>query len=62
MNTELLVAVTVLTGLMRVPYILDRLAVRGLAAHAAGVPWLRTLAFAAGFAAQAAIAPQLLFH
>ena len=130
MNTELayLVAVTVLTGLMWIPYILDRIAVRGLvdsvgypenpkpqspwarrmkAAHAnavenlvifaalvlvahaagvsnnvtatacivyfwarvvhfiaytAGVPWVRTLAFAAGFVAQAAIAWQLLFH
>ena len=128
MNTELmcLVAVSALTGLMWIPYILDRIAVWGLAdtvgypesprmqspwarrmkaahanavenlvvfaalvlaAHAAGVsngvtttacivyfwarvvhfvaytaalPWVRTLAFAAGFFAQAAIAWQLL--
>ena len=128
MTSELmyLVAVTAFTGLMWIPYILDRIAVWGLAdtvgypesprlqspwarrmksahanavenlvvfaalvlaAHAAGVsngvtvgacaayfwarvvhffaytaglPWVRTLAFAAGFAAQAAIAWQLL--
>ena len=128
MNTELmyLVAVTAFTGLMWIPYILDRIAVWGLsdavgypdapkpqsawakrmkaahanavenlvvfaalvlAAHAAGVsnnvtvtacmvyfwarvvhflaytaavPWVRTLGFAAGFFAQAAIAWQLL--
>jgi uncharacterized MAPEG superfamily protein len=123
-----LVAVTALTGLMWIPYILDRIAVWGLAdtvgypesprmqspwarrmkaahanavenlvvfaalvlaAHAAGVsnsvtatacvvyfwarvvhffaytaalPWVRTLAFAAGFFAQAAIAWQLLLR
>jgi uncharacterized MAPEG superfamily protein len=128
MNTELmyLVAVTAFTGLMWVPYILDRTAVWGLAdtvgypetpkpqspwarrmksahanavenlvvfaalvlaAHAAGIsnnatmlacavyfwarivhffaytaamPWVRTLAFAAGFFAQAVLAWQLL--
>jgi uncharacterized MAPEG superfamily protein len=128
MNVELayLFWATVLTGLLWVPYILDRLAVRGIAdavgypenprpqspwaqrlmkahanavenlvvfaalvlvAHAAGVsnsvtvtacavyfwarvahpvaytfaiPWLRTLAFAVGFFAQAAIAWQIL--
>ncbi|TMH54303.1 MAG: MAPEG family protein [Betaproteobacteria bacterium] len=128
MTTELmyLVAVTALTGVMWIPYILDRIAVWGLAdavgypdspkpqspwarrmksahvnaaenlvvfaalvlaAHAAGVsnnatvsacavyfwarvvhfvaytaalPWVRTLAFAAGFVAQAVLAWQLL--
>lgn len=128
MNTELsyLVYVTALTGVLWVPYILDRIAVRGLndavgypenpkpqspwarrlmkahlnavenlvvfaalilAAHAAGVsngvtagaavvyfwarvvhvlayafavPWVRTLAFAVGFFAQAALAWQIL--
>jgi uncharacterized MAPEG superfamily protein len=128
MTTELmyLVAVTAFTGLMWIPYILDRIAVWGLAdtvgypesprlqspwarrmkaahvnavenlvvfatlvlaahaadvsngvtvgacvayfwarvvhffAYAAALPWVRTLAFVAGFAAQAAIAWQLL--
>jgi uncharacterized MAPEG superfamily protein len=128
MTTEFcyLVLVTVLTGLLYVPYVLDRIAVRGvidtvgypeqpkpqsawavrlqkahgnavenlvvfatlvLTAHAAGVsggatefaaqlyfwarlvhavaytlawPWVRTLAFAAGFAAQAIVAWSLL--
>lgn len=130
MKTELfyLALVTAFTGLLWVPYILNRLAVRGLMdavgypenpkpqpawaqrlmkahanavenlvvfaplvllAHAAGlsnsaiataavvyfwarvvhavsyalaIPWVRTLAFAAGFVAQATIAWQLLMH
>ena len=130
MNTELvyLVAITALTGVMWIPYILDRLAVWGLAdtvgypdnpkpqspwarrmrsahanavenlvvfaalvlaaraadvsnnatvfacvlyfwarvvhflAYTAALPWVRTLAFAAGFVAQAILAWQLLFR
>ena len=130
MKTELLylTLVTALTGLLWVPYILDRIATRGLldavgypanpkpqspwavrlmrahdnavenlvvfaalvlvanaagvsngtvagaavvyfwarvvhtAAYTFGVPWVRTLAFAVGFVAQAAIAWQILFR
>ena len=91
MKTELLYLsyVTILTGVLWIPYILDRVltcgllaavgypdnskpqskwAVRLMKAHSnavcytLGIPWVRTLAFLTGVAAQAMVAVQLLAH
>jgi hypothetical protein len=60
-----LVVVTAFTRLLWVPYILDRLMVRGLmdaVGYTFGIPWLRTPAFTVAFLCQAVIAWQLLMR